>query len=300
MLFCQAHLLASWTNLTSSQDQHAGINQLDKSIQSKLACTSYLEVRHEVLPGEISMQVSTSQTNLSCQNQHAGITQKHTVSYQAKLACRYQLVRRINLVKISTQVSPRNRQCLTRQNYHAGITQLDGSIQAKLAHQFHPSAQDVGEQFSGMLHVHVGRQYYHFTVRSQPVLYSEQVKTRGKYPFLDICTDLSYQQERTPVLPRYGHTRQNQQRYNCQKQTVYYQLKLACLQCLILLDRCGNDPSAGSPTETLLRLHLPLNDKVWTSSHCQVPIKEPNINPESSPDHSIGRCDGRCVQRAGT
>ena len=63
---------------------------------------------------------------------------------------------------------------------------------------------------------------------------------------------------------------------------------------------CDNDPSAGSPTETLLRLHLPLNDKVWTSSHGQVPMKEPNHNPESSPDHSIGRCDGRCVQRAGT
>ena len=31
---------------------------------------------------------------------------------------------------------------------------------------------------------------------------------------------------------------------------------------LEILDRCGNDPSAGSPTETLLRLHLPLNDKV--------------------------------------
>ena len=29
-----------------------------------------------------------------------------------------------------------------------------------------------------------------------------------------------------------------------------------------ILDRCGNDPSAGSPTETLLRLHLPLSDKV--------------------------------------
>ena len=29
-----------------------------------------------------------------------------------------------------------------------------------------------------------------------------------------------------------------------------------------ILDLCGNDPSAGSPTETLLRLHLPLNDKV--------------------------------------
>ncbi len=25
---------------------------------------------------------------------------------------------------------------------------------------------------------------------------------------------------------------------------------------------CGNDPSAGSPTETLLRLHLPLDDEV--------------------------------------
>lgn len=29
--------------------------------------------------------------------------------------------------------------------------------------------------------------------------------------------------------------------------------------------RSGNDPSAGSPTETLLRLLLPLNDQVWSS-----------------------------------
>jgi hypothetical protein len=29
--------------------------------------------------------------------------------------------------------------------------------------------------------------------------------------------------------------------------------------------RCGNDPSAGSPTETLLRLHLPLNGEVRKS-----------------------------------
>ncbi|CAH0367069.1 unnamed protein product, partial [Pelagomonas calceolata] len=50
----------------------------------------------------------------------------------------------------------------------------------------------------------------------------------------------------------------------------------------------GNDPSAGSPTETLLRLHLPLNSELACS------------NPEISPNHSIGRCDGRCVQRAGT
>jgi hypothetical protein len=27
--------------------------------------------------------------------------------------------------------------------------------------------------------------------------------------------------------------------------------------------KLGNDPSAGSPTETLLRLLLPLNDRVW-------------------------------------
>ena len=27
----------------------------------------------------------------------------------------------------------------------------------------------------------------------------------------------------------------------------------------------GNDPSAGSPTETLLRLLLPLNDQVWST-----------------------------------
>ena len=30
-------------------------------------------------------------------------------------------------------------------------------------------------------------------------------------------------------------------------------------------ERTSNDPSAGSPTETLLRLLLPLNDQVWTS-----------------------------------
>ncbi len=30
---------------------------------------------------------------------------------------------------------------------------------------------------------------------------------------------------------------------------------------------CVNDPSAGSPTETLLRLLLPLSDKVYLTSH---------------------------------
>jgi hypothetical protein len=63
-----------------------------------------------------------------------------------------------------------------------------------------------------------------------------------------------------------------------------------------------NDPSAGSPTETLLRLLLPLNVKVYTT----LPLKMTELpqsdftTPKCSPEHSIGRSDGRCVQRAGT
>ena len=44
-----------------------------------------------------------------------------------------------------------------------------------------------------------------------------------------------------------------------------------------------NDPSAGSPTETLLRLLLPLNDQVWITfqiqaavASCLVPIRKPH------------------------
>ena len=38
----------------------------------------------------------------------------------------------------------------------------------------------------------------------------------------------------------------------------------------------GNDPSAGSPTETLLRLLLPLNVQVWASFQTQrcYPVKD--------------------------
>ncbi|KAL2223866.1 UNVERIFIED_CONTAM: Protein TAR1, partial [Sesamum indicum] len=62
-----------------------------------------------------------------------------------------------------------------------------------------------------------------------------------------------------------------------------------------------NDPSAGSPTETLLRLLLPLNDKVqWTSRDVAGSEPPRRLDPNTSPDHSIGRSDGRCVQRAGT
>ena len=46
---------------------------------------------------------------------------------------------------------------------------------------------------------------------------------------------------------------------------------------------CVNDPSAGSPTETLLRLLLPLSDKVYLTSHNWI---KSNHSPEDSPDHS--------------
>ena len=61
-----------------------------------------------------------------------------------------------------------------------------------------------------------------------------------------------------------------------------------------------NDPSAGSPTETLLRLLLPLNATVWSSSRqASRAIRLPN-SPRTSLKRSIGSSDGRCVQRAGT
>ena len=42
----------------------------------------------------------------------------------------------------------------------------------------------------------------------------------------------------------------------------------------------ASDPSAGSPTETLLRLLLPLNDKVWAASH-GIAAGEPAALPQS-------------------
>ena len=56
-----------------------------------------------------------------------------------------------------------------------------------------------------------------------------------------------------------------------------------------------NDPSAGSPTETLLRLLLPLDAGARRTSG-----RAEARPPDNSPQHPIGRSDGRCVQRAGT
>ena len=62
----------------------------------------------------------------------------------------------------------------------------------------------------------------------------------------------------------------------------------------------SNDPSAGSPTETLLRLLLPLNAQVWESSQHKKGVNLSSADPNTSLKHSIGSSDGRCVQRAGT
>ena len=64
----------------------------------------------------------------------------------------------------------------------------------------------------------------------------------------------------------------------------------------------GNDPSAGSPTDTLLRLLLPLLQIIYTSSRHAASRPEPayGTNPRRSLTGAIGSSDGRCVQRAGT
>ena len=54
---------------------------------------------------------------------------------------------------------------------------------------------------------------------------------------------------------------------------------------LFLVQIFVNDPSAGSPTETLLRLLLPLGDMVYLSF---------SMSPKGSPDHpvSVGATGG--------
>ena len=66
------------------------------------------------------------------------------------------------------------------------------------------------------------------------------------------------------------------------------------------VSQTSNDPSAGSPTETLLRLLLPLNAQVWESSQHKKGVNLSSADPSTSLKHSIGSSDGRCVQRAGT
>ena len=61
-----------------------------------------------------------------------------------------------------------------------------------------------------------------------------------------------------------------------------------------------NDPSADSPTETLLRLLLPLNILVYKFLIVLLSLRKVTLNPIQSLTYPIGRSDGRCVQKAGT
>ncbi|KAK8660390.1 hypothetical protein V6N13_051316 [Hibiscus sabdariffa] len=68
-------------------------------------------------------------------------------------------------------------------------------------------------------------------------------------------------------------------------QTTIRTLRATDFQAGLFPAGFDNDPSAGSPTETLLRLLLPLNDKVqWTS--CDVAGSEPPTSPRS--EHFTG------------
>ena len=60
-----------------------------------------------------------------------------------------------------------------------------------------------------------------------------------------------------------------------------------CTPCCVIGGN-ANDPSAGSPTETLLRLLLPLNNKNYQ-------MEENNLS-----HYAISKSDGRYEQKAGT
>ena len=53
-----------------------------------------------------------------------------------------------------------------------------------------------------------------------------------------------------------------------------------------------NDPSAGSPTETLLRLLLPLSDKVHQTFSCSAQIAQAGIKIVHRTIQSVGATGG--------
>ena len=54
----------------------------------------------------------------------------------------------------------------------------------------------------------------------------------------------------------------------------------------------ANDPSAGSPTETLLRLLLPLSDKVHSSFHIETKIRIDAVPSIHRITQSVGATGG--------
>jgi len=64
--------------------------------------------------------------------------------------------------------------------------------------------------------------------------------------------------------------------------TRYHQRQFSSHRCKGIKPIC-NDPTAGSPTVTLLRLVLPLNDQVWPAS--QQPISVASYRPPIRRSH---------------
>ena len=95
------------------------------------------------------------------------------------------------------------------------------------------------------------------------------------------------------VLLRYGNQDIHRWEFVCRGSVGARSVRLCVLWARLGVRCSRNDPAAGSPTAALLRLLLPLSGKVHTTF-------APGARPKGSPDHSIGRSDGRCVQRTGT
>ena len=62
---------------------------------------------------------------------------------------------------------------------------------------------------------------------------------------------------------QHAHAQRDTHAWDCAKLEVVHDWKQS---------RNGNDPYAGSPTNTLLRLLLPLNDQVWPPSRLRVKV----------------------------
>lgn len=71
-------------------------------------------------------------------------------------------------------------------------------------------------------------------------------------------------------------------------------LKATLLVHKLRCNNCVNDPSAGSPTDTLLRLLVVPNGRVYLTSCVSC-----DCSPEGSPDHSLLQATGGVYKRQG-
>ena len=91
--------------------------------------------------------------------------------------------------------------------------------------------------------------------------------------------------------PRVGTREDRRFAHRSQKRTTRYHAEMITNPTVrkSVGGKTGNDPSAGSPTETLLRLLLPLNNKVWTASGL-IDLGEPKAsNPSGGLTGSFNR-----------